>query len=274
MESLELLVRSLSYIEENLTENIKTEDVANYLYCSKSTVEKLFRYFNNISIRDYMIRRRMSKAAQDIISFPDKSLLDIGVTYGYGSHEAFTRAFTGVWHTSPSEFRKNPSKYELFPPIKPERELMEDENMSDRRKVDISELYDCIRDRKDCYFVVGDIKSLVPINDISFQAGDLAIITSLKRMEDACGENDLVFRIGGDEFVILTDSADESYATKICEDIKSHNGEAITWEDHEIPLSLYVKAVKFDFHNLRYSELFTTLQNEMSNEYKYEFEKQ
>lgn len=268
METIELLVGALSYIEDNLTENIKTEDVANHLYCSKSTVEKLFKYFNNISIRVYIIRRRMSKAAQEIRKFPDKSLLDIGVTYGYGSNEAFTRAFTGVWHVSPSEFRKNPSKYELFPPIRPDRDLMEDEHMSDRLKVDISELYDCIRERKDCYFVVGDIKSLVPINEVSFQAGDLAIITSLKRMENACGPNDLVFRIGGDEFVILTDSQDEAYANKICEEIKSHNGENITWEGHDIPLSLYVKALKLDIYNLRYSELFSTLQDAMSNEYK------
>lgn len=272
METLELLVGALGYIEDNLTENIKTEDVANHLYCSKSTVEKLFKYFNNISIRVYIIRRRMSRAAQEIKNFPEKSLLDIGIKYGYGSNEAFTRAFTSVWHVSPSEFRKNPSKYVLFPPIRPERDLMEDEHMNDRLKVDISELYDCIRDRKDCYFVVGDIKSLVPINEVSFAAGDLAIVTGLNRMEEACGADDLLFRIGGDEFVILTNSTDESYANAICSKVKAHNGENIIWEGHEIPLSLYVKAIKLDIHNLRYSELFSALQDALSYEYKKSFE--
>lgn len=273
MENLELLIGALGYIEENLTENIKTEDVANHLYCSKSTVEKLFKYFNRISIRDYMIRRRMSKAAQDIRCCPKKTLLDIGINYGYSSNEAFTRAFSSVWHTSPSEFRKNPAKYELFPPIRPERDLMEDKRMSSRRKIDISELYDCIRERKNCYFVIGDIKALIPINDISFQAGDLAIITSMKRMEEAAGEDDYLFRIGGDEFVILTNSEDEAYANEICEKVKSKNGDTIEWEGHQIPLTLYTKAVKFNYSCLRYSELFTFLQDSISDEYKAELDR-
>lgn len=60
-----------------------------------------------------------------------------------------------------------------------------------------------------------DIKGLIPINDISRKAGDLAIIESMKRISEAAGENDLVFRIGGDEFVLLTDSADTAYAESI-----------------------------------------------------------
>ncbi|MDC7294304.1 AraC family transcriptional regulator [Butyrivibrio sp. DSM 10294] len=61
MENIQLLIEALEYIEDNLTEPIKTETIADHLHCSKSTIEKLFRYINNISIRDYIIRRRMSR---------------------------------------------------------------------------------------------------------------------------------------------------------------------------------------------------------------------
>ena len=272
MEKLQLLIEALEYIEDNLTEPIKTENIAEHLYCSKSTIEKLFRYVNNISIRDYIIRRRMSKASKEIVTHPEKSLLEIGIEYGYGSSEAFTRAFYGVWQVSPSEFRNNPSGFELFPGYKFERELMEAKGMSDRKKVDISELYDCIRSRRGCYLVLGDIKSLIPINEISNKAGDLAIITAMKRMENAACKEDIVFRVGGDEFVILTDSDDVNYAKKICEDVLSHNEEIITWEGHDIPLSLYVKAVLYDGStNLKYSEFFTMIHSELSNEFKKEF---
>ena len=115
MENLQLLIGALEYIEDNLTEPIKTENIADHLYCSKSTIEKLFRYVNNISIRDYIIRRRMSKASKEIVTHPEKSLLEIGIEYGYGSSEAFSRAFYGVWQVSPSEFRNDPSRFELFP---------------------------------------------------------------------------------------------------------------------------------------------------------------
>ena len=274
MENLQLLIQALDYIEENITEPIKTENIAEHLYCSKSTIEKLFRYVNNISIRDYIIRRRMSKASKDIVNHPERSLLDIGMEYGYGSSEAFTRAFTSVWQVSPSEFRNNPSGFELFPGYRIERELMEEKRMSDRKKVDRSELDDCIKSRRGCFMILGDIKSLIPINEISHKAGDLAIITAMKRMENAAGKEDVVFRVGGDEFVILTDTNDETYAKNVCEEILSHNGEIITWEGHDIPLSLYVKSFLYDgSSNLKYADLFTMIHNELSDEFKLEFKR-
>ena len=269
MENLGLLIEALEFIEKNLASPIRTESISEHLHCSKSTIEKLFKYVNNISIRDYIIRRRMSRASRDLVKNPDRSLLDIGMEYGYGSNEAFTRAFQSVWQISPSEFRKNPSEFELFPGYRIERELLEDKKMTDRKKVDISELYDCIKERKGCFLILGDIKGLIPINEISRKAGDLAIITSMKRMEQAAGEQDIVFRIGGDEFVILTDSTDEAYAKKLCGEIVSHNDECISWDGNEIPLTLYVKAVRYEGGSaLRYSDFFTMLHSEISEEFK------
>ena len=269
MENLGLLIEALEFIEKNLASPIRTESISEHLHCSKSTIEKLFKYVNNISIRDYIIRRRMSRASRDLVKNPDRSLLDIGMEYGYGSNEAFTRAFQSVWQVSPSEFRKNPSAFELFPGYRIERELLEDKKMTDRKKVDISELYDCIKERKGCFLILGDIKGLIPINEISRKAGDLAIISAMKRMEQAAGPEDIVFRIGGDEFVILTDSTDEAYAKKLCGEIVSHNDECISWDGNEIPLTLYVKAVRYEGGSaLRYSDFFTMLHSEISEEFK------
>ena len=100
----------------------------------------------------------------------------------------------------------------------------------------------------------------------------LAIITAMKRMEQAAGNEDVVFRIGGDEFMILTNSMDEGYAKSICEEIISHNEEPISWEGKEIPLTMYVKIVRYDGGTtLRYSEFFTMLQNELSEEFKRQY---
>lgn len=273
MENIQILIEALEYIDNNLTESINTEDLANHLYCSKSTIEKLFKFINNMTIRDYIIRRRMSKAAMELTSHPEKTVLEIGLQYGYGSNEAFSRAFYSIWQVLPSEFRKNPSNYELFPGYKLDRELMEEERMKDRKKIDISELYDCIKERRGCYLILGDIKHLTPINEISHKAGDLAIITAMKRMENAAGEEDIVFRIGGDEFVVLTNSDDENYAKTVCEDILSHNKECIEWNNQKISLSMYVKAVHFDTNGgIRYPEFFTMLHNELSEDFKRQVE--
>ena len=133
--------------------------------------------------------------------------------------------------------------------------------MNERRHVDISEMYDLFVQRKNCYFVVCDICNLIPINEISYKAGDLAIVESLSRMEREAGAEDIVFRIGGDEFVMLTSSEDRAYAEGICEKIKSYNGQPIIYKGQEIPLKLHIGTVKFDGSQLRYKDLYNQLHN-------------
>lgn len=265
MNSMELLTDALDYMECHLHEEIKTEDVAKACFCSKSTLEKLFRCVNHISMRDYLIRRRMTKAARMLLEQPQRNILDIALQYGYGSNEAFSRAFKQVWNCKPSEFRsRNEGEAyrfsELFPRL---YEPMEngDKYMSERRHVDISELYDLFVTRKDCYFVCCDIKSLVPINEIARKAGDLAILETLHRMQEAAGEEDFVFRIGGDEFALLTDSADINYAEQIAEKIREKNGQPFVYEEKQLPLSLHVGVARMEKSRVRYNELFTGLHN-------------
>ena len=258
LSQIELLATALDYIENNLNNDIKTSDIADACYCSKSTLEKLFRCINNISVRDYIIRRRMTKAAQIISNHPNEKLLDIALQFGYNSNESFTRAFEQVWNCKPSEYRKSPRYYELFPRLICPLDYGDD-YMNNRKNVDISELYDLFIERNNCYFVCCDIKSLVPINEISFKAGDLAIIESLNRMNNAAGPEDIVFRIGGDEFALLTNSEDSQYAKEIAEKISAKNGETFIYEDREIPLKLHVGYLKLESQNLRYAELFEKL---------------
>lgn len=139
--------------------------------------------------------------------------------------------------------------------------------MSERRHLDISEMYDLFVQRRNCYFVVCDIHSLIPINEISYKAGDIAIVESLNRMEREAGEEDIVFRIGGDEFVMLTASEDIAYAEDICERIKAYNGRPIVYEGQEIPLNLYIGTVKFDGEHIRYKDLYDQLHSQIL-EYK------
>ena len=256
---LELLAEALEYMEQHLQEDVHTEDIAAACYCSKSTIEKLFRQINHISVRDYMIRRRMTKAARMLVEHPEKNLLDVAVTFGYSSNEAFSRAFCQVWNCLPSKYRENRRVLELYPRL--HNPLESGEETMRIQKFDISELYDLFQSRKNCYFVCCDINHLVPINEISTKAGDLAILESMHRMEAAAGEDDIVFRIGGDEFALLTGSEEESYAKKIASEILSHNGECILFEGQEIPLSLYAGVVKLGKKTVRYNEMFNELQS-------------
>lgn len=257
MQNMELLLCSLEYIEQHLREPVKTTDIAAACFCSKSTLEKLFQCVNSISVHDYVIRRRMTMAAQVLSKDPDRTILSVALEFGYNSHEAFARACKEVLHCRPSDLRGKKIA-RLYPRLAgPATEG--DQYMAQRKHVDITELYDLFQERKDCYFVCCDIKSMIPINNISRKAGDLAILTTLERMLDAADEEDVVFRIGGDEFCILTSSPEKTHASHLAEKIEAHNGEGFTYEGKQIPLSLYVVVTRFPGSSLKYNELFTSL---------------
>lgn len=256
MQNIELLMAALEYIEVHLSDEIKTEDVADSCFCSKSTLEKLFRSVHDISVREYMIRRRMMLAAKKISQNPEMSILDIAIEYGYSTHESFARAFEQIWNCKPSEFRKKKFT-ELFPRlhVPPEKG---DTYIMNRRHVDINGLYDLFQERKDCFFVLCDIKHMLSINEISKKAGDLAILEQMRRMTAASGEEDIVFRIGGDEFCILTASSEAVYAEQIADKIRQMNTQTFSYENQEIPLSLHVTTVSLK-ECQRYEEVFAGL---------------
>lgn len=257
MKHILILTTALEVIEQNLNSNIKTSDIAKACYCSKSSLEKMFRCINDISVHDYILRRKMSLAAKEIYANPKTTLLDIALKFGYSSNEAFTRAFEQIWHCKPSTYRKQQKYYELYPRLLCPLENGDD-YMENRKHVDISELYDLFQERKDCYFVCFDIVKLIPINEIARAAGDLAILETLNRISSASGAEDITFRIGGDEFVLLTNSKDSSYAQQIAEQVAKQNGKTFTYEGREIPLKLHITTTKLE-NTQNYADLFTNL---------------
>lgn len=259
MDNLTLLNLALCYMEENLCENITAEDVARACYCSPASLQKMLRRLANYSVKEYIIKRRLTRAARDLLNCPGDSILNIALRYCYQSNESFTRAFESMWNCSPSAYRQERSFADLCPRLNLSEYDYGDEIMSRKKMVDISELYDLFKERKDCYFVCCDIRSLIPINEISRKAGDLAIAETARRMDMCGGPEDLVFRIGGDEFALLTASEDRAYAQQIADRILAMNGQCFSYEDRDIPLSLYAEVVRFTAKNLRYSELFASL---------------
>lgn len=259
MNKMELLTAAFEYIESNLSSEIKTEDVAKACYCSKAALEKLFRCLNHMSVHDYVIRRRMTLAARMLREKPEVNVLEVALTYGYSTNESFSRAFKKVWDCNPSEFKENPRHFTLFPRLHTPLQY-EGEGVT-RKNVDISELYELFQTRRNCFFICCDIDRLIPINEISHKAGDLAILEALYRMEEAAGDEDVIFRIGGDEFALLTGSEEADYAEKIAERIRGNNGKAFDYEGKAIPLSLYVAVTKFTSGKVRYHDLYEKLHN-------------
>lgn len=239
----EELLRALDYIEERLSGEIRIPEIAAYCYVSLSSLQKSFRYAFGISINDYILRRRFSCAAKDLLN-TDSGILDISLKYGYANAESFTRGFRKIWGINPSEYRRS-RKFSGHTPrfALPDNLLMkEDKFMS---KYDLTELYDVIRDRKSNAYVCADLNELSWINaHLGFAAGDAALREMICRLENACGEDDILLRIGGDEFVIFTGEAGMDHANEIVRKVSAQNGQKVPFESTEFELNIHVGAFR------------------------------
>ena len=64
MNNIEILTNALEFMEETLQNEIKTQDVADACFCSKSALEKIVRHVSRISVHEYLMKRRMTVAAR------------------------------------------------------------------------------------------------------------------------------------------------------------------------------------------------------------------
>lgn len=258
-EKLNMLTSALSYIEEHLAEELTQEDIARSVYCSLSGLQKLFRNVFHKSVGDYITRRRLTLAAREIQQ-NEVSILEIALKYGYGSAEAFTRAFSRVWGTTPSEYRRSWNFSGLTPRLDLPRHFMHEGELIMTHRYDISELYDYIRSMQGTYILSFDTSHLMEINDtLGHEAGDKVILECLHRIDRECSDGMLMFRIGGDEFAMLTGLSDRDKTAELAHRILSHNGEGVEHNGKQIPVSMRAGAVLLRPGKLSYSELFTEL---------------
>ncbi len=260
MNKFTILSVALEFIEENLTQELTPELCAKKCGYSLSNLQKMFRCAFHIGISDYISRRRLTVAAKDLLE-TDTSVLDIALKYGYNSHEVFTRAFERLWGVSPSKFRRNRRFSEIFPKLGETISITDGEGtdiMYSKKMFDVSHLYDFIREHSEKYVVCFDMVRLMEINHIyGSAAGDIAIAECLRRIDDASDETMLPIRIGGDEFILITDFEKQEDAQEIAEKILAHNGETVKSGEHEFSVAMRAGFVVIPKENLRYSELFS-----------------
>lgn len=103
-----LIAKSISRIEDSLTEHLTIDDLARSSFISKSHFQRLFYDITGEPVMEYVKKRRLALAALELISSSSR-IIDIAVKYGYGSNEAFSRAFKLCYCVSPSEYRKGVS---------------------------------------------------------------------------------------------------------------------------------------------------------------------
>lgn len=94
------MMKCLAYIEKNLEMPISVKQIAERMGYSEYHFSREFKKVMGTSIMDYVIRRKLVKASEMLIS--GKSVLETAVQFGWQSHGGFTKAFKREYGFSPS----------------------------------------------------------------------------------------------------------------------------------------------------------------------------
>ena len=107
--------RLIQIVVDEIDERIKCHDdealtlqsLSKKLGYSEFHTTRRYKEFSGMLLGDYIRSRKLAFALIEVRDTKDK-FLDIAVKYGFGSHEAFTRAFKTVYGVTPKNYRKNP----------------------------------------------------------------------------------------------------------------------------------------------------------------------
>src|ERR1041384_2253549 len=100
------LNRLVDLVEEHLGEEADVDALARARGATGYRLRRMFSSRAGMPLSEYVRRRRMTVAAADVVRGED-DLLGIAVRHGYGSTEAFGRAFRAVHGANPGDVRRD-----------------------------------------------------------------------------------------------------------------------------------------------------------------------
>ncbi|MGL4697001.1 AraC family transcriptional regulator [Enterococcus larvae] len=106
----------ITYIENNLEEEISYDELSKMMGYSIYHLQRLFLMVAGVSLSEYIRCRRLSKAAQELISQNSK-IIDLAYKYGYSSPTSFNRAFKAFHGVTPKELKKDSVVIKAYPPL-------------------------------------------------------------------------------------------------------------------------------------------------------------
>ena len=95
--------------------DVTGEELAARLYLSRFHLDRIVASVAGEPPRRFRRRVLLERAAYRLVT-TDRTILDVAVEAGYGSHEAFTRAFTQAYGVGPGRWRWHPTRIRIEAP--------------------------------------------------------------------------------------------------------------------------------------------------------------
>lgn len=110
------LNRLITYIESHLHTEISYAELAKILGVNEYTMQRIFSLLCNISLADYIRKRKLSLAAYDLY-YTNEKITTIAFQYGYENATSFSRAFEKFHGIKPSQVKKGKYALKSFPKL-------------------------------------------------------------------------------------------------------------------------------------------------------------
>lgn len=105
--------RVLEHIDQHLDRPLDLGTLAEVAHFSPFHFHRLFSAWMGETLGDYLRRRRVEVAAMRLVAQPRVTVLQAALAVGFGSAEAFTRAFKARFGCSPTTWRKQQANRSL-----------------------------------------------------------------------------------------------------------------------------------------------------------------
>lgn len=93
------------YIADNLEKNITRESLSELVYLHPDYLARLFKRECGESINSYLLRLRMEKARDALIT-QESSINAVALSVGYDNFSYFSKVFKDTWGMTPKDYRK------------------------------------------------------------------------------------------------------------------------------------------------------------------------
>lgn len=97
--------RVVSHIDLHLDEQLELDALASVANFSPFHFHRLFTAWMGETLGDYVRRRRLEVAAQHLVAQPRLQVVQVALSVGFGSTEAFARAFKTRFGSTPTAWR-------------------------------------------------------------------------------------------------------------------------------------------------------------------------
>lgn len=117
--------KALWFIESHFVQDLTLDDIASVAGVSRYHLSRSFGYATGYSISRYVRGRRLTEAAR-LLADGAPDILAVALDVGYGSHEAFSRAFRDQFGLTPEMVRaqRHLTNLDLVEAIKMEEKLI------------------------------------------------------------------------------------------------------------------------------------------------------